>query len=120
MRNSGIWLVLLSVFAATAGDIQLAKGLKTLVVFSLESIVLSPQIQLAVALLTCQLLLWLAALRRVELSVAVPLTSVHFILSDLLIPWQLQESVGTDQWLGSVLIVLGVLLVVGDPDYQHR
>lgn len=112
--------MLLSVFAATLGDIQLAKGLKATESLNLGAMILSPQIQLAVALLTCQLLLWLAALRRVELSVAVPLTSVNFILSNLLIPWQLHESVGTDQWLGSVLIVLGILLVVRDPGYQHR
>ena len=120
VKNSGVLLALLSVVAATVGDIQLAKGLKAAEHLNVESTILSPQIWFAVAILIGQLVLWLAALRRVELSVAVPLTSLNFILSDLLIPGQLQETVGTDQWLGAVLIVLGILLVVRDPDYQRR
>ena len=68
------------------------------------------------ALLAVHLGLYLLALRRADLSFALPLTAASYPLSALLARFYLHEHVGTGRWLGTLLITAGVAIVaLGEP-----
>jgi undecaprenyl phosphate-alpha-L-ara4N flippase subunit ArnE len=53
-------------------------------------------------------LAWLAVLRSVPLSVAYPFFALAFFIVPLLSWWLLGEAVGVWQWVGALLIAVGV------------
>ena len=57
------------------------------------------------------MLLWLSVLQRVPVGVAYPMLSLNFILVTLAARWLWRETITARQWLGIVLIVLGVIFV---------
>jgi drug/metabolite transporter (DMT)-like permease len=62
-------------------------------------------------LLVVHLGFYLLALRRADLSFALPLTAASYPLSALLARFYLREDVGTARWLGTLLITAGVAIV---------
>lgn len=57
-------------------------------------------------------LAWLIALSRMSLSFAVPIMTAFYYLMLLVASWLLLgEAVGPRQWMGSLLIVLGIALL---------
>lgn len=70
-----------------------------------------PRLPLAGALYAGGLLVWLAALSRLDLSVAVPVLGLNYALVPLTARLLLREPVRGQRWLGIVVIVLGVALV---------
>lgn len=56
-------------------------------------------------------LLWLIVISRVELSFAYPLISIGYVLVAIFSWWLFKENITWIRWLGTVVIILGVILV---------
>lgn len=97
---------------ASEGDIQLARALRSLAGDAgVLSMFVHPPFWLALSLLAGHFFLWLHVLTRLELSVAVPLTASSYVFNAVLVHLRLGEQVSVRQWLGTVLITLGVVIV---------
>lgn len=103
--KSGLALAALAIFLATEGDIQLALAQRH-----------PGHWPLAMSLLLGHFLVWLQVLKRLPLSVAVPLTATSYLLNALLAPAQLSETMSVKGLAGYALVTLGVLLVVSSDD----
>ena len=102
--RTGLGLAALAVFLSSEGDIVLALALREPVKPAL--------LALAVSLLAGHFLVWLQVLRRLELSVAVPITASTYLLNAILAPGQLSEQLEAKALLGYGLVTLGVILVL--------
>lgn len=71
-------------------------------------------------MLILALLTRLALLSVADLSFVLPLTATGYILSALLGKMFLNEQVSLNQWLGTLLIFLGVVLVGTTPVKQRK
>ena len=117
-----ILIVLLQTVVMTAGDLLLAKGMKQVgdiavlsptVFFMKMSLTLrNLSILTGIALLAISLLLWLAALSRAPLSLAVPMTATAYILNAFAAKYLLLETVSTLRWTATGVIALGVLMLM--------
>jgi drug/metabolite transporter (DMT)-like permease len=117
-----ILIVLLQTVVMTAGDLLLAKGMKQVgdiavlsptVFFMKMSLTLrNVWILTGVALLAISLLLWLAALSRAPLSLAVPMTATAYILNAFAAKYILLETVSSLRWTATGVIALGVLILM--------
>ncbi|HZW31230.1 MAG TPA: EamA family transporter [Isosphaeraceae bacterium] len=111
-------IMLAAVVALALGETALAKGMKQTVRVEgswaeLALAILGNGWVLAGStLLVVHLGLYLLALRRADLSFALPLTAASYPLSALLARFYLREDVGTARWLGTLLITAGVAIVV--------
>lgn len=56
--------------------------------------------------------MWLQVIKRLELSLAVPLTACSYLLNAVLAPSQLSETLSWRAVLGYALVTVGVALVV--------
>ncbi|MGP0063604.1 MAG: EamA family transporter, partial [Isosphaeraceae bacterium] len=75
------------------------------------AVVLNRWVVAGSVLLVVHLGLYLLALRRSDLSFALPLTAASYPLSALMARFYLREDVGTVRWLGTLLITAGVAIV---------
>jgi drug/metabolite transporter (DMT)-like permease len=116
-----LFIMALATIAGVAGDLFLSKGmkdlgdvstlsLKTALPFILK-VICAPKIWMGTACLGCFFFLWLSVLSWAELSVALPLQALTFILGPLLAQILFHEQVSTVRWAGTVLISIGVVLV---------
>lgn len=71
-----------------------------------------PWLLAAVALLALHMFTWMHVLKVAQLSVVVPLTAFSHVLNAVLVGPLLGEHVPAQRWIGTGLIVLGILLVV--------
>lgn len=71
-----------------------------------------PWIVAAVGLLAVHMGTWIHVLKLAELSLVVPLTAFNHVLNAALVGPLLGERVPATRWLGTALIVSGILLVV--------
>lgn len=104
------------------GDVCLSRGMRQfseaeiinpLSLFALAGQVLtSPSIVLGICFLIASLLLYLAAISRLDLSYVVPMTAFKYVLSACLAAVILRESISQQRWLGTGLVSSGVLLVI--------
>jgi uncharacterized membrane protein len=76
----------------------------------------NPFVATGIGMLILALLTRMALLSVADLSFVLPLTAVGYIISALLGKVFLAEDVGSHRWLGTVLIVLGVVLVGATPE----
>ena len=110
--NRAVGWALLAIWMASEGDIQLARALRSL---GPEAgglgMFVHPPFWLALSLLAGHFFLWLYVLTRLELSVAVPLTASSYVFNAVLVHLRLGEQVSVRQWLGTLLITLGVVIV---------
>ncbi|MRR54462.1 MAG: hypothetical protein EG822_08120 [Deltaproteobacteria bacterium] len=116
-----IVVMLIATSAGTIGDILLTKGMKDLGDLSamsareLISAVLrgltDPRLVLGTALLALFFLLWIAVLSWEDLSVALPMQALNYVLVAVLSRHYLKETVTPTRWLGTILVCLGVLLI---------
>ncbi len=120
-RGRVLLIMLAAVVALTLGETALAKGVKQASPIErswtakVVAIVLNRWIVAGSVLLAVHLVLYLMALRRSDLSFALPLTAASYPLSALLARFYLREDVGTSRWIGTLLIAAGVLIVaLGD------
>ena len=109
--------MLAAVVALALGETALAKGMKQTARAGGEwtaqalAVVRNGWIAAGVVLLGVHLVLYMLALRRADLSFALPLTAASYPLSALLARFYLREDVGTARWIGTLLITAGVAIV---------
>ena len=110
-------VIVLLVVSNVLGNFTLSRGLHQvgrLVSFSPWPYIhafLNPLVGVGVLLLMVWLISQLSLLSRVDLSYALPATSVSYVLTALMAEFLLHERVSTERWIGIGLIGLGVSLV---------
>lgn len=115
-------VMLVAIAAAGAGNVCLSKGMQT--VGALEAYdpgalwrffvgaVMNPWVIGGILLELANYLLWLAVLSWSDVSWALPLNALEYILVGLAAAVFLGESVGPVRWLGIALIAAGVALLM--------
>lgn len=116
-----IFFMFLAIAAGTVGDILLAKGMKEigdLSVMNLRGILTvagqaltSPKLIIGTIMLACFFFLWLAVLSWEDLSVALPMQALNYVLVAFLSQYFLNETVSPLRWSGIVLICIGVTII---------
>ncbi|MRR34646.1 hypothetical protein EG829_08100 [bacterium] len=114
-------VMLLAVTAGTVGDILLTKGMKELGDISAMNLrgmmsaayqaLTSPKLVLGTAMLAVFFFLWLAVLSWEDLSVALPMQALNYVLVAFLSQYFLGEVVTPLRWAGTVLVCIGVILI---------
>lgn len=116
-----IIVMLLAVTAGTVGDILLTKGMKELGDVSAMNLrgilnaafqaLTSPKLILGTTMLAVFFFLWLAVLSWEDLSVALPMQALNYVLVAFLSQYFLGEVVTPMRWAGTVLVCIGVILI---------
>ncbi len=116
-----ILLMILAVTAGTVGDLLLAKGMKELGDLSTMNLrgimevalraMTEWKIVAGTAMLALFFFLWLAVLSWEDLSVALPLQALNYVLVALLAKYILHEQVSPLRWAGITLVCIGVMLI---------
>ncbi|MBI5657449.1 MAG: EamA family transporter [Geobacter sp.] len=114
-------IMILAVTAGTVGDILLAKGMKEmgdLSAMNLRGILnvafqalTTPKLIIGTAMLAIFFFLWLAVLSWEDLSVALPMQALNYVLVALLAQFYLGEHVSPLRWSGIALVCVGVMLI---------
>lgn len=114
-------VMLLAVTAGTVGDILLTKGMKELGDISAMNLrgmmsaayqaLTSPKLVFGTAMLAVFFFLWLAVLSWEDLSVALPMQALNYVLVAFLSQYFLGEVVTPLRWAGTVLVCVGVILI---------
>ena len=125
-----IVIMLIAVMAGTIGDILLAKGMKELGDLSTMNFrgimdtafraITQWKIILGTAMLTMFFILWLAVLSWEDVSVAVPLQALSYVLVALLAKYMLHEQVSPLRWAGIALICIGAFLITKSSDADQK
>lgn len=116
-----ISLMLVAVTAVTFGDIFMSQamksigeikitGLRSLFATGLK-IFTTPKVWLAISLMATFFFLWLTVLSFADLSYALPMTALTYVLNGALVGPLLGEAVTPARWAGILLIAVGVALV---------
>ena len=114
------WKIVLLVMAATLcvaiGEAILAKGMKQTINVSgpiLQQVraYLNPRVLVGTMLMTTYFGMYMYALKLADLSFVLPLTAVSYLLGALLAKYYLHEQVSPTRWIGTLVIVLGVIIV---------
>ena len=113
--------MMMAVSAGTVGDILLAKGMKELGDISTMNLrgilnvafqaLTTPKLIMGTAMLTIFFMLWLAVLSWEDLSVALPMQALNYVLVAFLSQYFLGEIVTPMRWAGTVLVCIGVVLI---------
>jgi len=90
-------------------DIQV-NSIKKAIRFILK-LILIPRVWLSFTFSTFSLLIWLFVLSRIDLNFAFSLDSMHYILIAFASGMFLKERVCYKRWIGTGLIVFGIILV---------
>lgn len=114
-------IMLLAVTAGTIGDILLAKGMKEIGDVSAMNLrgilstgyqaLTTPKLVVGTAMLAIFFFLWLAVLSWEDLSVALPMQALNYVLVAFLAHYFLGETVSLLRWAGTVLVCIGVLMI---------
>lgn len=114
-------VMLLAVTAGTIGDLLLARGMKEvgdLSTMNLRGIMnvslqalSSPKLVVGTCMLAIFFFLWLAVLSWEDLSVALPMQALNYILVAFLSQYFLNEVVSPMRWAGTVLVAVGVIMI---------
>jgi drug/metabolite transporter (DMT)-like permease len=114
-------VMLIAVIAGTIGDIFLARGMKELGDLSAMNLkgILNVAVQalssvkliLGTVMLAIFFFLWLAVLSWEDLSVALPMQALNYILVAFLSQYFLHEVVTPMRWAGTVLVAIGVVMI---------
>ena len=114
-------VMLLAVSAGTVGDLLLAKGMKEMGDLSAMNLrgmlnmafqaLTNPKLIIGTAMLAVFFFLWLAVLSWEDLSVALPMQALNYVLVAFLSQYFLHEVVTPMRWAGTVLVCIGVMLI---------
>jgi drug/metabolite transporter (DMT)-like permease len=114
-------VMLLAVSAGTVGDILLTKGMKELGDLSAMNLrgimnaafqaLTSPKLIFGTAMLAIFFFLWLAVLSWEDLSVALPMQALNYVLVAFLSQYFLGEVVTPLRWVGTIMVCVGVILI---------
>lgn len=116
-----IVVMLVAVTAGTIGDLLLASGMKELGDISTMNLrgilrvavqaLTTPKLVFGTAMLAIFFFLWLAVLSWEDLSVALPMQALNYILVAFLSQYFLHEVVSPLRWAGTVLVAVGVIMI---------
>ena len=114
-------VMLLAVSAGTVGDLLLAKGMKEMGDLSAMNLrgmlnmafqaLTNPKLIIGTAMLAVFFFLWLAVLSWEDLSVALPMQALNYVLVAFLSQYFLGEVVTPLRWAGTILVCTGVMLI---------
>ena len=114
-------VMFVAVSAGTIGDILLAKGMKEMGDLSAMNFrgildaalraLTSPKMIFGTAMLAIFFFLWLAVLSWEDLSVALPMQALNYVLVAFLSQYFLGEVVSPLRWAGTVLVCVGVMMI---------
>ncbi len=114
-------IMLMAVTAGTVGDILLAKGMKEMGDISAMNLrgildaairaLTSPKLMIGTTMLAIFFFLWLAVLSWEDLSVALPMQALNYVLVAFLSQYFLGETVTPMRWAGTILVCIGVMLI---------
>lgn len=114
-------VMLIAVIAGTIGDLLLARGMKEMGDISAMNMrgimnvamqaLTSPKLIVGTAMLTVFFLLWLAVLSWEDLSVALPMQALNYVLVAFLSQYFLHEVVSPLRWAGTALVAIGVIMI---------
>jgi len=113
--------MLIAVIAGTIGDLLLASGMKQLGDLSAMNLrgilnaaiqaLTTPKLIMGTAMLAVFFFLWLAVLSWEDLSVAIPMQALNYVLVAFLSQYFLHEVVSPLRWAGTVLVAVGVIMI---------
>jgi drug/metabolite transporter (DMT)-like permease len=116
-----LMIMLVAVTAGTVGDILLAKGMKEMgdisamnfrgVLNAAVQALTTPKLIIGTAMLAVFFFLWLAVLSWEDLSVALPMQALNYVLVAFLSQYFLHETVTPLRWAGTILVCIGVGLI---------
>ena len=116
-----LFIMLLAVTAGTIGDILLAKGMKEMGDVSAMNLrgilsagyqaLTTPKLVVGTAMLALFFFLWLAVLSWEDLSVALPMQALNYVLVAFLSQYFLGETVSPLRWAGTILVCVGVIMI---------
>jgi drug/metabolite transporter (DMT)-like permease len=114
-------VMFLAISAGTVGDILLAKGMKQMgdisamnlrgIMDTIIRALTNPKLIFGTALLAVFFFLWLAVLSWEDLSVALPMQALNYVLVAFLSQYFLGEVVSPLRWAGTVLVCVGVMMI---------
>jgi len=114
-------IMLLAVTAGTIGDILLAKGMKEMgdvsamnlrgILSAAYQALSTPKLVIGTAMLAIFFSLWLAVLSWEDLSVALPMQALNYVLVAFLSQYFLGETVSPLRWAGTILVCVGVMMI---------
>ena len=114
-------IMLMAVTAGTVGDILLAKGMKELGDISAMNLrgilnvalqaLTTPKLIIGTTMLAIFFFLWLAVLSWEDLSVALPMQALNYVLVAFLSQYFLGEVVTPLRWAGTILVCIGVMMI---------
>ena len=116
-------VLIIAIFAQTAGDVYLTKGMKAIIVEDASSgrlsqlleialqVAQSPQVLIGTALLIVFFALYSAVLSWADLSFVLPATAFGYVLNVAAGYYFLNETVSPVRWAGAAIITLGVVFV---------
>jgi len=122
-----ISLMLVAVTAVTFGDIFMSQAMKSIGEIKIATnsvsaflrsifgtgfkVFTTPKVWLAISLMATFFFLWLTVLSFADLSYALPMTALTYVLNGALVGPLLGETVTPARWAGIILIAMGVALV---------
>ncbi len=125
-----IVVMLLAITAGTIGDILLTKGMREigdLSAMNLRGIInatlqalTSPKLILGTTMLAVFFFLWLAVLSWEDLSIALPMQALNYVLVAILAKYMLHEQVSPLRWTGIILVCIGVMLITSSSTSEER
>ena len=114
-------VMVMAVTAGTVGDLLLAKGMKEMGDISAMNLrgilnaaiqaLTTPKLIIGTAMLAIFFFLWLAVLSWEDLSVALPMQALNYVLVAFLSQYFLGEVVSPTRWAGTILVCIGVMLI---------
>lgn len=114
-------VMIMAVTAGTVGDILLAKGMKEMGDISAMNLrgimdaairaLTTPKLIMGTAMLAIFFFLWLAVLSWEDLSVALPMQALNYVLVAFLSQYFLHETVTPLRWAGTLLVCVGVMMI---------
>lgn len=117
-----IIVMTIAVVAVTMGDIFMSTGMKSVGELSITGvrsffstawkILTTARIWCAIACMASFFFLWLSVLSWADLSLALPMTALTYVLNAVLAKPLLGETVSLQRWVGTLLVFVGVVVVV--------
>ncbi len=124
-------VVAIGALSAAIGEALLSYGMRRYGAISLSepagvrmliwSVVTNPFVFTGVVFLGIFFFLYLAALSWADLSYILPLTALSYLFAALLAKYFLREDVSWRRWVGTIVIVIGIIVVALDakPRTEH-